>query len=77
MVYGRGDEESSKQELQEAVQDTLGTSTEAAAETSPLLPPPAATAPVALPQPAAVSDPIVVRSSFKSTMNMMSGSYSR
>jgi hypothetical protein len=86
MVYGRGDEESAKQELSEAVAEALvaePTPTAAAAavdETAPLLPPTigiSTTLPIAargVPMP---SEPIIVRGSFKSTMNIMSGSYSR
>jgi hypothetical protein len=84
MVYGRGDEEGSKQELAEAMADALDTTpAAAAAETTPLLLPAAAVAtPAAVVVPGrlgvlAPSDPIVVRSSFKATMNLMSGSYSR
>jgi hypothetical protein len=83
MVYGRGDEEGSREELAEALEGE----TEAAAaaqETSPLLPPAAAAAPAAtsaVPMPgrpgAGPSEPVIIRSSFKATMNMMSGSYSR
>lgn len=82
MVYGKGDEEGSKQELAEAMAGSLdGTPAAAleAAETAPLLAPAAVPA-VAVPAHAGVpmpSDPIVVRSSFKATMNLMSGSYSR
>lgn len=79
MVYGRGDEEGSKQELMEALQEE-GVSTEA--ETSPLLPPAAApggvvAVPVAALPAGVPSEPMVVRSSLKATMNLMSGSYSR
>lgn len=83
MVYGRGDEEGSKQELAEAMADALDGTPAAAAETVPLLLPTAAvTTPAAMAMPGRMgmpepSDPIVVRSSFKATMNLMSGSYSR
>jgi hypothetical protein len=86
MVYGRGDEEGSKQELAEAMAESLdGTpaaALDAVAETAPLLGPSAAAAASAVAVPAhggvaVPSDPIVVRSSFKATMNLMSGSYSR
>ncbi|WIA30810.1 hypothetical protein OEZ86_000868 [Tetradesmus obliquus] len=85
MVYGRGDEEATKQELSEAVAEAfVAAPTPAAAtdeEQAPLLPPSigttSATLPIAargVPMP---SEPIIVRGSFKSTMNIMSGSYSR
>jgi hypothetical protein len=85
MVYGRGDEESVKQELSAAVTEAfVAAPTPAAAaaeeEQAPLLPPTigiSTTLPIAargVPMP---SEPIIVRGSFKSTMNIMSGSYSR
>lgn len=63
----------------EALQEE-GVSTEA--ETSPLLPPAAApggvvAVPVAALPAGVPSEPMVVRSSLKATMNLMSGSYSR
>jgi hypothetical protein len=88
MVYGKGDEQGSKEELEEAMQAALEPAPAAAAveaERSPLLAPSAAAAVPVSPAVAVVpggvpgtpSDPIVVRSSFKATMNLMSGSYSR
>jgi hypothetical protein len=82
VVYGRGDEEATKQELTAAVTEAFVTSpapvpTE---EQAPLLPPTigiSSTLPIearGMPMP---SEPIIVRGSFKSTMNIMSGSYSR
>lgn len=76
VVYGRGDEEAAKAALSSAVSDALSAPTTAAAaalDEAPLL-----TAPLSVPaDPVLVSQPIVVRGSFKSTMTMVSGSYSR
>jgi hypothetical protein len=89
MVYGKGDEQGTKEELEEAMHAALEPAAAAAveAERSPLLPQSAAAAAVPVSAAVAVavpggvpgtpSDPIVVRSSFKATMNLMSGSYSR
>lgn len=74
MVYGRGDEQGTKEELADAVAEALSAGP-AVEEQAPLLPPAAAAIPVQAV--ATPSEPIVVRGSFKSTMTMVSGSYSR
>jgi hypothetical protein len=82
VVYGRGDEESTKQELSEAVAEAFvaSPSPAAAEEQAPLLPPTigiSSTLPIEARGMPVPSEPIIVRGSFKSTMNIMSGSYSR
>eukprot|EP00878_Enallax_costatus_P024022 GHUV01025609.1.p1 GENE.GHUV01025609.1~~GHUV01025609.1.p1 ORF type:complete len:363 (+),score=95.68 GHUV01025609.1:179-1267(+) len=79
VVYGWGDEETGKEQLSEAVAEALASPRPAdiaAEEQAPLLTPVAATA-APIPGVATPSEPIVVRGSFKSTMTMVSGSYSR
>ena len=76
LVYGRGDEQGEKEELAEAL--AAGSAVEEV--------PPAAlgtsytgAAPVLIPSAdgGAAAEPIPVRASFKSTMTMVTGSYSR
>lgn len=78
LVYGRGDEEGAKEEMA-AILEEPEAAQQPAAETTPLLIPPAAV-PVAAPAAAgsyAAAEPIPVSSSFKATMTMVTGSYSR
>lgn len=80
LVYGRGDEEGAKQELQEAVADALGEAegqeaaaqrpVASAAQSRPISAARALTAPISMRQSPVLS------SSFKATYNIMSASYS-
>jgi hypothetical protein len=77
LVYGKGDEEGEKEELTEAL-----AAASAVEETPPAAAVAGGAAPVLIPSGAvgavgATAEPIPVRASFKSTMTMVTGSYSR
>lgn len=77
VVYSRGDEEGVKQELSEAVTEALAAPLPAPVEEQAPLLAAAAAPPVGIAARAPSTEPVIVRGSFKSTMNIMSGSYSR